>query len=395
MPSLNDKFIRSLPTPKTRQKIYWDDKLKGLGLRITDRNVITFILDYVVDGDRKRCSIGRYPELTASAARDLATQIKGEAYQGVDALFERKASSNLPQLKEIAQDYLKSCEGVKRDKTLIEYRLMLEKHILPKLGKYRIDQIGKKEISNLHLSFKETPYRANRILELLSPIFNMAISWDLIAKNPVKGIQKFDEEKRERYLSDVEIKRLIEVLDSEENQLNTYAIKLILLTGSRKTEVLSARWQDFNLKNNTWTKPASMTKQKKISHIPLNGEALEIIKKMKSKIIPDSKINDVEEWQIVSSETYLFYNPKTKTHLQDIKKFWGRVCEKAKIKNARIHDLRHTFASVLVSNGVSLEVIGKLIGHSNITTTQRYSHLANTTLKEATNVMGNKIKNAE
>ncbi len=231
MPILNDKFIKSLQIPKERQKIYWDDRVKGLGIRITNKSVMSFILDYVVNGARKRCAIGRYPELNVTSARDVAIQIKGEAYQGLDVLEKRRSSGNLPTLKDLSQDYIKNCEGTKRDKTIIEYRLMLEKHILPKLGRYRIDQIGKKEISNLHLSFKETPYRANRILELLSPIFNMAISWDVIAKNPVKGIKKFDEHKRERYLSDDEIKKLIQVLDSEENKLNTYAIKLILLTG--------------------------------------------------------------------------------------------------------------------------------------------------------------------
>jgi integrase len=154
---------------------------------------------------------------------------------------------------------------------------------------------------------------------------------------------------------------------------------------------LSARWQDFDLKNGIWVKPADLTKQKRSSHIPLNSEALEILKQMRKKIVPEAKIKHCKEDQIISTEHFLFYNLKTKTHLQDIKKFWIKICKKAEIKNATIHDLRHTFASMLVNSGVGLEVIGKLIGHSNMKTTQRYSHLINSTLKQAKDIFGSKI----
>jgi integrase len=220
-------------------------------------------------------------------------------------------------------------------------------------------------------------------------MFNTAVSWEILEKNPTQGIKKFPEHKRERYLSEDEIIRLTEDLDAEPNQMSANIIRLILLTGSRKGEVLSARWQDFE--GEVWAKPAFLTKQNKISRIPLSQEAVDILQKMKTKIVPEKKLATFTDNRIVSTDQYLFYNTQTKTHQKDIKRFWLEVCKKAKIKDATIHDLRHTFASILVSNGIGLEVIGKLVGHSNIRTTQRYAHLANSSLKQVTSMLAGKI----
>lgn len=390
MPSLNDKFIRSIPTPDNKHKIYWDDRVVGLGIRITSNNALSFILDYVISGRRRRYTIGRYPALTTTAAREIATELKGKIVRGYDPLEEKKAIYSTPTIKEFSVDFLKAKEKVLRPTTLESYRIFaLEKYILPKFGSLRIDSISKRDVQAFHSSLSKIPKMANRLLRILSSLFGVAVSWDLVSSNPASGIKKFPEHKRERYLSDDEIKNLSEILNEERDQMNINAIRLILLTGSRKSEVLSARWQDFNLEKGIWLKPAMLTKQNKNHYTPLNGEALDIVKKMKQKIISDSKIESSE--RTVSTKEYLFFNPKTKTHLRDIKKFWAKICKKAGIKNARIHDLRHTFASILVSKGVSLEVIGKLIGHSSITTTQRYSHLANSSLKQATDMLASEI----
>lgn len=392
MPTLNDKLIKSLPIPKGKHKIYWDDKVTGLGIRITNNSALSFILDYVVNGRRRRYTIGRYPALSTTAARDMATELKGKVIRGEDPLEDRRAACDAPTLKEFSSEFLKAKESSLRQSTLFSYKeRYLGKHILPKFGNHRISSINKRDIERFHASFAETPMIGNRLLELLRVMFNVAISWGITDDNPARGVKRFVEHKRERYLSNGEINSLIKALNEEENQLNTYAIKLILLTGSRKSEVLSARWQDFDLENNMWVKPSYLTKQNKTSHIPLNSEALEIVRKMKKNITPSETIGNYNDNQIISTEEHLFYNLKTKTHLKDIKKFWEKICKKAEIKNARIHDLRHTFASILVSSGISLEVIGKLIGHSSITTTQRYSHLANSSLKQATDMLASKI----
>lgn len=390
MPNLNDKFIKSLPLPKGKHKIYWDDRLIGLGIRITDNNAKSFVLRYVINGRERKYTLGGYPALSYSAARDMAIQLKGEITKGNDPLDERQAIHSTPSVKQLAEDFLKAKEKVLRPSTLKDYReFFFKKHIIPKFGNLKIDAIGKKEIESFHRSFSETPRMGNRILEIMRVMFNTAVSWEILEKNPTQGIKKFPEHKRERYLSEDEISRLTKVLDAEPNQMSANIIRLILLTGSRNGEVLSARWQDFE--GEVWAKPAFLTKQNKISRIPLSQEAVDILQKMKTKIVPEKKLATFTDNRIVSTEQYLFYNTQTKTHQKDIKRFWLEVCKKAEIKDATIHDLRHTFASILVSNGVGLEVIGKLVGHSNIRTTQRYAHLANSSLKQATSMFANKV----
>ncbi len=390
MPNLNDKFIKSLPLPKGKHKIYWDDRLIGLGIRITDNNAKSFVLRYVINGRERKYTLGGYPALSYSAARDMAIQVKGEITKGHDPLDERQAIHSTPTVKQLSEDFLKAKEKVLRPRTMKDYReFFFKKHIVPKFGNLKIDSITKKEIENFHRSFSETPRMGNRILEIMRVMFNTAVSWEILEKNPTQGIKKFPEHKRERYLSEDEISRLTKTLDAEPNQMSANIIRLILLTGSRKGEVLSARWQDFE--DEVWAKPAFLTKQNKISRIPLSQEAVDILQKMKTKIVSEKKLATFTDNRIVSTEQYLFYNTQTKTHQKDIKRFWLEVCKKARIKDATIHDLRHTFASVLVSNGIGLEVIGKLVGHSNIRTTQRYAHLANSSLKQATSMFANKV----
>lgn len=270
MPNLNDKFIKSLSTPKTKHKIYWDDRLTGLGFRITNNNAKSFVLRYVINGRERKYTIGGYPELSTTAAREMANQLKGDIARGHDPLEIRQRNYDIPTFKTLAEEYIKLSEKSKRAKTVIDYKSMLKKYLIPKFGNLKVSAISKKDVTNLHLSLKETPYRANRILQLLSSIFNCAITWEWISNNPVKGIKKFSEDRRERYLSDEEIKKLFETLNKTPDP-NANIIKLILLTGSRKTEILSARWQDFDLENNIWIKPASLTKQNKTSYVPLNS----------------------------------------------------------------------------------------------------------------------------
>ncbi len=391
MPNLNDKLIRSLPLPKEKHKIYWDDKIVGFGLRITNNDSKSFVLRYVINGRERKYTIGGYPELNCGSARDLATKIKGEIINGIDPLDEKKEKyNNRTTLKEFSSDYIDRKKSELRNKSYSEYKSYLANHILPRLGSMELGAITKRDIEKFHSSFFDKPIMGNRLIIFLRSMFNAAISYDLIYKNPTLAIKKFPEEKRERYYSDEEINKIMNALETEKCQLNVNIIKLILLTGSRKSEVFSARWKDFDFENGVWVKPASLTKQKKSSHIPLNINAIKIIEEMKTNILSEAKALETKE-EIVSNEDYLFYNPKTKTHVKDIKRFWQKVRNKAGLKDAHVHDLRHTFASVLVNNGVGLEVIGKLIGHSSIRTTQRYSHLANDSLKKATDIFAKKI----
>ena len=375
MSNLNDKFIKSLPTPENKHKIFWDDRLIGLGIRITNNNTRSFVLRYVINGRERKYTIGGYPELSCTAAKEMATKLKGEVIKGHDPLDEKKIMSNMPTFKEFSVDFLKAKERILRKSTLEDYRkYFLEGHIFPKFSSRKIDSITKKEIEMFHASFAKTPRMGNRTLQLLGVMFNTAVSWGIVEKNPIQGIKKFSEQKRERYLSQEEVLHLMKALDTEVDQTNSNIVRLILLTGSRKSEVLSARWQDFNFFFDekkkkwigVWTKPAFLTKQNKSSRIPLNQWTIDILRSMERR------------------SDFLFPNDQTGKHTLDIKRFWKKICLKSGIKNARIHDLRHTFASILISKGVPLEVIMPLLGHANIKTTQRYSHLLDENLKQAT-----------
>jgi integrase len=223
----------------------------------------------------------------------------------------------------------------------------------------------------------KTPYQANRVLALLSKMFSLAVKWGWRIDNPVKGIERFQEKRRERWLSDEELRRLVAVLANHQNQRAANAVRFQLLTGARLGEVLKARWVDINFERVIWTKPSHHIKQKRTEHIPLSGPALALIAEMRSKAD--------------STQEYLFPGDVPGQPLQDIKKFWKRVAAEAGLKEYRLHDNRHTHASHLVSSGLSLEIVGRLLGHSNPTTTKRYAHIADTPLRAAAERFGAKL----
>ena len=258
----------------------------------------------------------------------------------------------------------------------LKNRILLENNVLPKLGNRKVIDVTRRDIENLHRSLKRAPYRANRALALLSKMFSLAVSWEWRDKNPVIGITRFQENKRERWLSEDELDRLYSVLEKHPDQRVANAIRLLVLTGARKSEALGATWDQFDMERGVWTKPGHATKQNKTEHIPLSQHALGLLATMKE----------------VSDSPFLFPGNVPDKPLQDIKRSWMRICEQAKLKDVRLHDLRHTFASHLVSRGLSLPIVGKLLGHTQAITTQRYAHLADDPLREAANQFSKLIK---
>ena len=276
-------------------------------------------------------------------------------------------------------------KGKLRDNTIKMYKIFANTHINNGVGKYKINSIRKREIEILHHNLCETPSLANRLLIMLSSVFNYAINHGMITQNPCLGIKKYAEEKRERYLAKSEIEGILTALNSSTYFLEVCAIKLLLLTGSRKSEILQAKWEQFNFDERIWLKPSTSTKQKKVSLIPLNTFAIEILLEMKANI---GKEKECVNGEIISTSQHLFWNTKTKKPLGDIKRFWSTLCKTAGIENLHMHDLRHTFASILANNGIDLHQTGKLLGHSNSRTTERYSHLHNQTLRNASELVG-------
>src|SRR6185312_4031557 len=189
------------------------------------------------------------------------------------------------------------------------------------------------------------PIRANRTIEVLSKAFNLAIKWEWRADNPCRHVEANQETPRERYMKPAELERLTAALADYPDQEAANSVRLLLLTGARRNEVLAATWSQFDLDEGVWTKPGSTTKQKTVHRVPLSAPAWQLLVQM----------HDASE-----SEEYLFPGHRGADHLADLKKPWAALCKAAGIKDLHLHDLRHSYASVLASSGVSLLIIGKL-----------------------------------
>ncbi len=374
MPRINKSFIDAIPERLNRDIIYWDNVLSGFGLRAKISGHKSFLIQYRFHGQSRRMTLGKYGILMPDEARKLARSLLANVTHGKDPAMEKQEARRAPTFAMLAEDYLtrhafpnKRLNGAKDDK------VMLDMFLLPKIGNIKLASLERRIIEPILINMKNTPYRANRVRTLLLKMFNLAIDWEWIEKNPVRGIPKNHEHKRMRWLTANEVNRLMNALDKSPYQNSANAIRLLLFTGARKREVLYAKWQDFDLSQGTWTKPSHTTKQNREETIPLSENAIALLRTMQNECYIESE--------------YLFPSPHDASKsVDDVRSFWVTLCETVKLENARIHDLRHTFASHLVQNGVSLPIIGKLLGHTQAETTMRYAHLADKPLRDATNL---------
>jgi len=399
MASLTQTFAKRVKPPKEGYRIHYDGGIHGFGLRVTVHGAKSFVLNYRVRGRERRYTIGQMGAWTADTARQEAQRLRALVDRGDDPFVLREARNRQAieeearqrTVKDLSNYYLSNhAEVHKRPRSISEDKAMLESIILPRMGKMRASSITRRDVSELHISLKATPYRANRTLALLHKMFSFAATdtkneW-CVSQNPASAIPRFHEEKRERWLSENELLRLAVALEEypsrcvadarvsekqrkflrTEAQRATNAIRLCMVTGCRKSEALTSKWIDLDLVRHVWTKPSHHTKQKRTEHVPLSEQALSLLEKLPRE------------------SEYLFPG-RTGPHLTDLKGPWAKVCKLARLSSVRIHDLRHSFASHLVSGGVSLPIVGKLLGHTQQQTTARYAHLADDPQREAAN----------
>ena len=377
---LTKSVVESL-TCGSEEYVIWDSALPGFGIRVKPSNVKSYIVQYRnrKTGASRRKTIGQHgPLLTFHKAKERARIILADALKGNDPVADDRTVRDAPTMRQLAADYLEQhAVPKKRARSVKNDRSMIDRIILPRLGSKKVAAVQSRDIQSLHVSMKKTPYQANRLLALLSKMLSLALKWGWRSDNPVKGIERFQEERRERWLSDRELSQLLSVLIAHPNERAANAVRLQLLTGARLGEVLKARWSDFDLERGVWTKPSHHTKQKRTEHIPLSGPTLTLLTDMREKGDPN--------------EANLLPGNASGRPLQDIKKFWKAVTEQAGIADYRLHDNRHTHASHLVSSGLSLEIVGRLLGHTNPTTTKRYAHMADSPLRAATERFGAKL----
>lgn len=408
---ITEQTIKKMKAPEEGYRIEWDSEIRGFGAYITAGGVVRFILNYRIFGHARRYTIGQYPEWTSTAARNealfLKKKIRGnkdENVAPVDPLEERHKDRAEPTLGDLATEYLASdAESKKRLSTRRNNKHMVESIIRPKLGAHRLKAIGRRDVEKLHSSLnrqdgdrKPTPYQANRVLGLLSAMFNYAIAEKKLKENPAKGIKKFHEVQRERFLTIEEMQKLREAIEGYSDESARDAMLLLMLTGSREGEVLKATWEEFDLVRGIWTKPSHHTKQKKLEHIPLSPPAIKLLQRMR----PENATGPLFLGREKKDEKETKKDART-----TLRRPWVQVCKAAGLVEAttvkgkrrmktryrptlRVHDLRHNFASHLASSGVTLQVVGKLLGHTMAQTTMRYSHLQDEALRAATNSFG-------
>lgn len=375
---LTKRFVDSIePDPKLTLK-FWDIELRGFGLIVLPSGRRTYCIEYRnADRVKRRLKIGVHGQITAEEARNLAKIQLGKVAHGEDLAEKVRQVRNLSTMQELAHDYIERHGPRKKPRSLEEDKFLLNKIILPALGSMKVALITRRDIESLHLLLAQKPYQANRTLSLLSTMFGLALNWGWRTDNPVKGIKKYHEEKRERWLDDDELQRLWSVLDKHSHHLTSYVFKFLLLTGARKSEAMQATWDHFDLGRGIWIKPSHLTKQKKREYLPLSDKAVSLLHEVRH-LNPDSP--------------FVFPGKVEGQPIKEIKTFWKRVLKEAQLQNVRIHDLRHTHASHLVSSGLSLSIVGKLLGHTQASTTQRYAHLADEPLRQAAELFSSKVK---
>lgn len=381
---LTDTLVKSLLSPDKGNRVSYDEKVKGFGVRVTKAGTRAFILNYRTrSGRERRYTIGAFPDWKVAAARSEAIELKKRIDRGEDPMAEVQADRDAKTVAHMCARFEEEHLPKKRDATARDYRAMIANEILPEMKHLKVAEVTFSDVDGLHrkITKRGAPYRANRVVAILSKMFSLAHRWGWRADNPAKGIERNQESKRHRYLSVDEIKRLSGALVDHEDQQAANIIRLLLLTGARRGEVQAVRWADLALETGVWTKPGATTKQKTDHRVPLSAPARQLFAEIHEHAKKAAKKSDKPMSEYV-------FPGRGSPHRIELKDDWADLCEAAKIDGARIHDLRHTYASVLASSGLSLPVIGALLGHTQPATTQRYAHLLDDPLRAATERVG-------
>ncbi len=385
---LTDKMVKALTSPAAGNRITYDDEVKGFGVRVTMAGAKAFILNYRSGGRERRITIGSFPDWSVPAAREHAKGLKRRIDVGDDPMQERHHDRAAPTVNALADRFEAEHLTKRRAATDRDYKSILRLHIRPRLGTMKVADLRHADVEKLHREVAKTaPYRANRAVAVLSKMLSLAVKWEMRTDNPARGIEREPEHKRERFLTPAEIARLGAALLAHPERTSCNAIRLLLLTGARKGETLSATWDQFDLEAGVWRKPGASTKTKKEHRVPLSAAAMTLLSEMRAEAGSDRYVFPGQAKRDPAGK--LVRQPLT-----EIKRVWAAVCKQAGIaddtgkSSARIHDLRHSYASILASSGLSLPIIGALLGHTQAATTQRYAHLMDDPLRAATERVG-------
>lgn len=410
--------------PSLRDKFLWDAEIPGFGCKVTPKGARIYLLQYSRSGRDHRVTIGRHGiEFTAEQARNEARRLRGLIASGENPALARSHERSIPTVAELGARYLEEyARPHKKPSAFAQDLRNLQNHIIPLIGTLKASEIERHDIARVMRDIaagktakdEKTKVQgrrivrggeivANRVHALLSKMFQLAEDWKFrpAASNPCRGAKRFAEHKVERYLSTEELTRLGNALNAakssrlvvdpsakapakrkrggqerigprSENPRAVAAIELLLLTGCRLGEVLNLRWSDVDFERRFLLLSDSKTGAKTI-------------------YLSEAALGVVRDIQRCDESPYLFPGKRASEPLRSIRVPWEHICKAARLDNLRLHDLRHSFASVGAATGLSLPMIGALLGHSQPNTTARYAHLAASPLHQAVDAIGEKI----
>ena len=384
---LTDIAIRRLPLPgkKGTSKIHYDDDVKGFGARVTANGARSFVLNYVTrSGRERRYTIGDCGDWTTTDARNEAKRLRSLIDQGGDPLADIEAERSAPTVAALIARFREEHFPRLRASTREDYEYMLQRHVIPHFGEHiKVADVTFANCDALHRKITKAghKYRANRVLALCSKMFTLAIRWQMRTDNPCKGVERNTEHSRLRYLSAAEMARLMKALAEFPDQDTADIFRVLLLTGARRGEVLAMKWADLDITAGTWTKLAQAVKGNRTYEALLSAPLRQLL-------------SEIEQRRAGKRSEYVFPGNGESGHISSINRAWKQLKKSARITGLRVHDLRHSFASELVSGGASLPLIGSLLGHRSVQTTQRYAHLYPDAKREAIERVGAAILNA-
>jgi integrase len=380
MLKLTKRNVDAAKPASDRDVFWWDKELRGFGLRVKPSGVKSYIIQYrTLTGTSRRMTIGQHGVLTPEEARKEAKIQLGRAAKGDDPASERANARDGISFAAFTERYLLDHASTKKKPSSVRMdRINLNKHILPILGRKRLDTIGRADVVRLHHSMRDTPGAANRCLALLSKIMNLAERWDERpdGSNPCRHVEKYRENKRDRFLSADEIARLGTTCQRCEKNGTIgpsflALVRLLIFTGARLSEIQKAQWDWVDFTAGVLRLPDSKTGAKTI-------------------MLPAPALDVLAHLVRVNGNPYVIAGEGDR-YLVNVWKQWAVLRELAKLKDIRLHDLRHSFASIGAAGGMSLNIIGGLLGHRQTQTTSRYAHLAADPLKAAANRIADTI----
>ncbi|MCJ2071265.1 site-specific integrase [Methylobacterium sp. J-030] len=391
-----------------RRYVLWDAELKGFGVRVEPSGAKSFILRYRAGGRgsaKRFITLGKYGVITPEEARRSARDQLGLVARGSDPAKDKARQKAAATIADVAQRFLAEHVTPKRKAaTIASYRHALMARIVPEFGLLRAEAVTRADVARLHSHLSAKPATANYVLAVLSSLYSWCDRQGLVPEgyNPVVRVDRYRQQGRERYLTSEELQRLGNALHEAEsvglpwtidarspkakhlprpeNRKTVLdpgaiaAIRLLILTGARLREILHLRWQEIDFERSLAFLPDSKTGRKTLT---LSSPALVILRGLPRTASP-----------------FVVAGSREGRPRADLQRPWAAICRSADLPGVRLHDLRHTFASIGAGESLGLPIVGKLLGHTQPQTTARYAHLDANPLRQAADLIASRINKA-